>query len=400
MSTETKEIILNATAQRMANALGFIAEAQAGNIEQIEDWYTIKSLVDHSLAKSVLPVGYQIEDVWHALSNDNGYVAPWDVVHHYNNGDMALNWHYALKDSIAFDAPEAIFYAPAGGVVAGQYYITIGLNYGNGWVAGHHINVTFPNALDAGDQLVLSTGTDSSKNPTNVTWNVYAKGSTVSKMSGVTTDSSEGTELGSTSTSGTGYTNGNINAPQRVVYGYGRWSQSAIRQYLNSDAAINAWWTPQNGWDRPPAQLSTVRGWMAGISPDLRAILRKTTVTTAINTVEGAASNTETTADYFFLPSLTEWYINPQYAEGEAWDYYKTLAVESGLSGKFAHGSTYPILKKYRVDSTSTSAYVWLRSAYRGSANYAWCVYSSGNVYGNCACNSCCGAPACIIAKS
>lgn len=395
-------MLMGDNADRMANALELIAEAQASNITEITDFYKIDRIVKSGMGSHFFPVGTQISTTWKESDAGTEYTNPWDVVHHYSNGDMALNMHFAYPTGVPFDQPEAIYYAPDGGLAAGQYYITIGLAYGSGWVVGEHINFTLTSAMDAGDQLVLSTATNNANNPTNgMAWNVYAKGSTTSKENGVTSNSSEGTELGSTSTSGTGYTNGQINAPQRIVYGYNRWSQSAVRQWLNSAATANAWWTAQNGWDRPPAVAETLRGFLAGFSTDFVDILQPYPVVTALNTVEGATETTETTYDRIFLPSKTEYYQSAQYTEGEQWDYFKTLAQQAGYTGVFPNSTNIAVLKKYNLSAQTSAVYVWERSAARGNATNVWNVNSNGAVgNSNAACNADRGCPACIIRKS
>lgn len=390
-------------AERVVNALELVAEAQATTISKIEDWYTIKRIVDRNMAKTMLPVGTQISDIWKKTASDTGYTAPWDVVHHYSNGDMALNWHYAIPDGVPFDEPEAIYYANADGLAAGQYYITVGSAYGDGWKVGAHISFTLSEDMVEGDQLVINFGTNYALNPSDGrTWNVYAKGSTTSKQNGVTSEGMNGTELGTIGATNAHRPEGQLNAISRCVYGYGRWSQSAIRQWFNSAADAGAWWTPQNNWDRPPAVATTLRGFLAGYTDDFLQILKPYPVVTALNTQEGFSETSETTYDKIFLPSLQEMYINPQLAnvEGEAWDYNKALAEESGLTGKFAQGGTYTILRKFNVSNVTSPVYVWLRSCFRGNAGSAWCVYSSGGVGSNAAYNANRGCPACIIQKS
>ena len=407
MSVTDVDLIKNSSFEEkmdtQAQLLLRIAEKMGAYDQQIS-WEGYRQSVRKGLAKAEFPVGTQLIDEWEKAAGGTKYSCPWDIVHYDADGNAYLKWHWGLESDIQFDAPEAIYYAPAGGLAAGQYYITISLGYGNGWHANDHINFTLNQAMAEGDQLVISTATDANVDPTNGrTWNVYAKGSTTSKDTGVTSNSATGTLLGATSSDGTGYTNGQINAPQRVVYGYGRYSQSAVRQYLNSAAAANAWWAPQNGWDRPPAQLASVRGLLAGFSEEFLAILEESEVTTAINTVEGSAQTTEVTRDKIFLPSLQEMYISPQLAsvEGVDWDYFKELAAEAGLNGKFAQGGTYPILKTYRISSTTSAVGARLRSAYRGYAYYTWYVYTSGYVYyGYAAYYSFSGCPACKIKKS
>ena len=385
------------TLQKIAMLVGVIAGGG-----ETDDWTALKKLVDGGYAEEMYPVGSQIVDPWEAAAGTS-YDVPWDVVHYNEDGDMYLKWHYGIPTDIVFDQPEAIYFAPAGGLAAGQYYITIKTAYGTGWIADKSINFTLTADMEEGDQLVLSTATSNANDPTDgMAWNVYAKDSATSKQNGTTSEGTTGTKLGETSASGVGYTNGNINAPQRVVYGYNRYSQSAIRQWLNSDAAAGSWWTAQNGWDRPPAQVTTVRGFLAGVSAEFLQIIKPVDVVTAINTVEGSAETYETTQDRIFLPSLQEMYIAPQLAdtEGIDWDYYKELAEEAGLPGKFQQGQTYPILKTYRISSKTSAVNARLRSAYRGYACYTWSVSTSGYVNASYAYYALSGSPACIIKKS
>ena len=116
----------------------------------------------------------------------------------------------------------------------------------------------------------------------------------------------------------------------------------------------------------------------------------------------GFAEETETTQDLIFLPSLEEMYITQQLAdvEGVPWDYFKTLADEAGLSGRFAQYGTYPVLITYNASNTTSPVIVWLRSAYRGYASNAWIVTYSGYVSNYYACTTIRGCPACKIRKS
>ncbi|MFR2213677.1 MAG: hypothetical protein ACLS61_07515 [Ruminococcus sp.] len=52
------------------------------------------------------------------------------------------------------------------------------------------------------------------------------------------TAGSGGTNLGTFLPAG----DGKVNSLHRLAYGYNRWSQSALRQWLNSDAAAGEWW--------------------------------------------------------------------------------------------------------------------------------------------------------------
>ena len=385
--------ILNDTLMRIADSFG----GYSGQLS----WGAWKAFIDAGLVGKVSPVGSQLTDEWYKDASTH-YSAPWDVTHIFPNGDVAIQQHYAIPDGVPFDEPEAIYYAD-GTETAGAYHIGIGTAYGTGWDTSKHIQITTNVAMAENDQLVIEMGTDANNDPTNGrTWKLYAAGSTTAKDSGTTSDGTGGTSLGSTSTSGAGYTNGRVNAPQRIVYGYGRYSQSAIRQYVISRAGVGGWWSQQNPWDRPPAVAATLRGWATGMTQELYDLLEPVPVVTAINTVEGSAETQETTYDKVFLPSLQEMYITPQLAdvEGVDWDFYKDLAEDAGLTGKFAWYNTYPVLIKYRIDSTTSPVYVWLRSCYRGNTHNSWRVNGSGHVSSYNAYSGYRGCPACIIKKS
>lgn len=361
-----------------------------------ENWQDIRDIVARGIGKRAFPVGTQIEDDWTA-TNGTKYTAPWDVMHFPANREMILKWHYAFPDGVAFDAPEAIAYAETE-LPAGTYHIPITAGYGTGWVAGQSIQFTLSKAVPAGGQIYVDCATNNATNPTaGRTLTTYAvKGSTTVLETTTTSNGTDGTLLGAANN--TGKPNGIINAIQRVVYGYGRWAQSAMRQYLNSTGLKNQWWLPQNPWDRPPSQHSSLNGFLSGFSADFLSVLQEVDVVTAINTVEGSPVDRETTRDKIWLPSLEEMYITPQLSgvEGVPWDYYKELAQEAGLSGKFAQYGTYPELITKSV-STASAVYVWLRSAYRGNASHAWIVYPSGYVNDSNACYAHRGAPACKI---
>ena len=358
----------------------------------------IQAAVSAGIAAKRFPVGTQIMDTWTANDGTTSYSAPWDVVHHSDEG-MSLCWHYALPEGIAYDAPEAIYYAPAGGLAAGTYCITIGAAYGTGWVKGESIQFTLEAAMDEGDQLYISCGSENVNPTAGRTWNVYAKGGATSKQSGTTSSGTAGTSLGTIGATNAHKTEGNLNAISRVVYGYGRWSESAIRQWLNSEAAGGQWWTAQNAWDRPPSQ-SSYRGFLAGCSEDFLSVLQPTDVVTALSTKEGFSEATETTQDRIFLPCLENWYIQPELAdEGDEWDYYKTLAQEAGLTGKFQRWQTYEVLKKYAQNAQSTAYYTWFRTPQLSNACNAYCVNPNGYITVFSAPNQFRACPSCKILK-
>ena len=369
-----------------------------------QTWGGVRKVLALKHGPTLFPIGTQIYDKWSKTIGGTEYNVPWDVVHHDTvNDSMYLNWHYCLPDVIQFDAPEAIYYADSNGLAAGTYHIDIGSTYGDGWSTSKSIQFTLANALEEGDQIFLDCGTSNANDPTaGRSIKVFAKGSTTAKESTTSSNGTGGTSLGTIGATSAQKPEGQLNAISRVVYGSGRWSQSAIRQYLNSSAAAGSWWEPQNDWDRPPSQHTSLPGFLAGVSEDFLENLEATEIVTALNTVEGYTDTSETTMDKIFLPSLQEWYFNPQLAnvEGVDWEYYKELAEDAGLAGRIPTGTAYDWFKKYRIDAQTSSATAWLRSATRGSATSAWHVTSSGAVGNDAACDAIRGCPACIIKKS
>lgn len=358
-------------------------------------WGDIVALIESGEMSEIFPVASQIKDTWKNTS-DTSVEFPWDVVHYSANGDTWLKLHYAAPEALPFDAPEAIYYFD-GTEQAGTYHIDIGTSYGTGWVTTKSIQITLTAAPAEGDQLFIDCGTNNANDPTDGrTWKVFAAGDTTAKQTGTTSNGTGGTSLGTIGNVNAHRPNGRLNAISRVVYGYARWSQSAMRQYYNSDAAAGAWWTMQNPWDRPPTQAASLRGFLNGFSEDFLNHLEETEVVTALNSQEGLSETTEKTLDKIFLPSLEQMYINPELAgEGESWDYYKELAAGAGLTGMFQRAQTYAALITYNAASTSSAVNVFLRSCGRAVASYEWIVLSSGYVdyyaayYAYRACPSC-----------
>lgn len=172
-----------------------------------------------------------------------------------------------------------------------------------------------------------------------------------------------------------------------------------MRQWLNSGAAAGAWWSAKNVFDRPPQQLSTMRGFMAGFDDAFLNIIKPVKVTTALNTVTDSAIGTsENTFDTFFPASLEQEYIVPQLAgvEGEYWEYWKQRL---GLSSPQVTGSagTNPYHIRYAYNAKTSAQHVRLRSALRGGAYSTWNVLTTGTAGSNYATDANRPAPACVI---
>jgi hypothetical protein len=342
---------------------------------------------------------------------------------------MWLESHWALT-GIQFDASEAIW-ACEEVLPAGTYYFKIGNNWGTHCVKDKVYQFTLENDVPVGGQIVIGNGTNfyvwgaPDVAPSN--WKVYTFSGpkSVTPINGpvaltdVTEGTPSGTDLGTLSSAAVYATAGGaLNNLQRCAYGYNRWSQSAMRQWLNSDKPIGEWWEPQNPFDRPPQQLATVRGFLAGLDADFLAIVQPVKVKTALNTVSDSVAGSpligeanienkgtaqapvlvETTIDRFFCASLEQEYIAPQLsgAEGSYWPYWKDRLALSSPQAQGSGGTNAKHIR-YAVENHTSAQTVRLRSAHRGYAHYVWYVYSSGYAGYYSATSALRPAPACVI---
>lgn len=359
----------------------------------------IHSIVQSGRAPKVFNIGDQLLLNYNDGSRD--YILPFDVVHFGNvtlkSGNvvpgMFIQSHYAMQ-ACQFDNYEAFYVAPEGGLEVGTYHFTTG----NSWSkipADTSYQFTLESIAPAGSLLCIEGGwPDKEPNTWKVT--VYVDGKTFTAAQTLNiTEGSEGTDLGTISSS-IKYGITGLNNMQRVGYGYNRWGQSGIRQWLNSSAAANAWWTSQNPYDRAPTQLANMRGFMAGFDEEFLNIIKPIKVTTALNTVSDSEIGTlEDTFDTFFPAALEQEYVAPQLAgEGDYWEYWKQRL---GINTPAAQYSTMPEHIRYAYDNQSSAQLCRLRSASRGSAYHAWYVGASGLVGGIGAGSAYRCAPACVI---
>ena len=288
--------------------------------------------------------------------------------------------------SLQFDEREA-FYHAADGLSAGNYRFKLGEH---SWVSAD-VGKTFyfhlDNAVPAGGQLVWKQSYSTTLEGASI--DVFDSGNDFTANETVTMSSTEiagATDLGTINNT----FNGNFNSCQRALLGNNRWKESAIRQHLNSDAAVGSVWTPQNHWDRPPSWKDSVKGFMNGLETSFTNYVADVEIDTYRNTVcDGGGL--DTTDDKFFLAGRNELFF-PQEGEdnGVAFELYKQESISS-----IAHVGADPI----RVKKTSGSAaYWWLRSPYVGSADHVRSVAPAGEGDSNNAHGSNGVAPAFVIA--
>lgn len=362
---------------------------------------SIAKIVRDGYGSVLMDIGDQLNIDW--TDGSKSYNVPHDIVHFADvdlkNGDkvpgMYIQWHFCSPFGVQFDAAEAFYYAETE-LAAGTYNIIVGDNWGTNCKKNEQYQFTLSKPVPKGGQIAGFYSMPD-KAPSEWTVQTFTDAKSTTPIETVKpTAGSNGTNLGTMSFTG----DGKLNSLQRVAYGYNRWSQSAIRQYLNSAKAAGQWWEPQHKWDRPPAELASKPGFLSGYSDDFLNAIKPVRVRTALNTVTDAAVGTyEDTYDKIFLASLEQEFITPQASgiEGEAWDYWKQAVERSTPTPwykTFAEGG-HPIT--YGIDGKTSAQTVRLRSASRGYANDTWIVGASGYVCGNYAVSSFRFAPACVI---
>ena len=246
-----------------------------------------------------------------------------DVLH---EDAMYLQWLYACPSGVQFDAPEAIVETEST-FQSGYYYYT----------------------KNADNSFTEQTVTPGDVIPSGTTYYKHVR----------------------------------TGMKDRLRYGSNDWSQSAMRQWLNSSGGKGEWWVAQHESDVAPDQLSTMAGFLTGFDEDWLAVFKPIKVQTSANTVcDGGV--TKVTYDTFFLPSLEQIYGSPQAAgvEGEYWEYWKeATGLESPSNG--SSSDTNDARKIPALNAPTGSAeHVRLRSATRGSAYGTWAVPSTGYLSG------------------
>lgn len=334
----------------------------------VESWEDVQKIVRMGLASNTFAIGDQLTCqrgsttlVWDIIGIDHDTPTDKNFKH-----SLTLQLHDCLA-GVQFDAREALFYIE-NGLAAGTYNFTVKQH---SWVStdvGKTFQFTLTQPIPAGGQIVLLS-----------TYNVAIAGTTVKTYASSTTtteievatvsEGSEGTSLGDVNNS----INGNTNSLQRGLLGNNRYSQSAIKQYLDSDGAAGSFWNPQNIFDRPPSWVASQAGFQKDMDVDFLAVLGEVDKITALNTVSDGGGS-ETSAEKFFLLSRTEVYGGKEgsISEGNAYPYYSET---SDLSAAGTGADTNRI--KYR---NGAAQYWWLRSPLTSGSYYVRGVNPTGDV--------------------
>ena len=360
---------------RMTALLHAVADAEAGTEGSVVpiSWSMVQDIVRAGMAGKFFSIGDQltcqrsnVNLVWDVIGIDHDTPADPQFTH-----SLTLQLHDCFPTAMQFDAPEAFYYAE-NGLEAGTYHFTMGST---------DYQFTLESAIAAGSQLILGFTSDV---PSAITV-ASTRGGTVSEGSIAVTVGSGGTPLD------TDY----LNDINRVIYGSNNYKESAIRQWLNSDAAAGSVWSPQNNFDRPSSWSGNTAGFMNGMDADFLAVLGKTHIVVARNTATDGGGSDEMD-DYFFLLSRSEVYGGVEVSgvnEGAAYPYYSDY---SNLATAGTGNDSNRIKYLKGTEPPATQAW-WTRTPNSGSGCTARHVFAAGYVLNHYASNSSGVAPACNV---
>lgn len=177
----------------------------------------------------------------------------------------------------------------------------------------------------------------------------------------------------------------------RKSYGNNRYLHSNLLQWLNSDAAANAWYSAQHNADQKPDSSNvwaqsgtpinpydTEKGFLANFSSELKAALQTVTKVTAKNTVTDGGGY-ESVSSKIFLLSTTEVGLANEnsVAEGSIYAYYSADNQNSRRVKKVANAAA---CGNYTGTSAGSAWIWWLRTPRSGDSYYARRVYTDGSL--------------------
>lgn len=349
----------------------------------VSSWGAVQQLVQDGFGQAAFPVGSQLrcthtihgEIIWDVVAHDH-HKKPDDPAAH----TMTLLMHRCIYGRL-MDAIEALYYCESG-LADGTYHFSLLAGYDTTHEGGKTFQFTLEQAVPAGGVVMFPWAPNANASLTKIA--TYASNAATAAIeSNISViEGAGGTNLGTAD----GNTP-NMNHSHRIRHGSNNYAESAMRQWINSDAAANAWWQPSNIFDRPPS-YANVAGFVNGLPADFVAALGavdNVTIRNTIYEVGGVKGGSYTLRDRLFLPSMTELGFgnNNSIAEGAVLAYYS--------------GETQADRIKYDIAAPATARYWWPRSPYPSTAHFVRLVIPSGALdYVN-ASNGLGAAPACVI---
>ena len=342
-------------------------------------WAGIRENVKSGYGEILYPVGtdFSVSCPSGAPYNDIVFTV---INHRVENNEpiMTLLMKRCIYD-IQFDAPQAAFVASEA-MAAGTYHFKLLDGYDTGYDGGKYVQFTIVNPLVAGDQIVITWGY-------NQTWvgknaYVYHAFDTTPTETCIMSEGQGGTYLGVADGSVA-----NLNHTYRLRYGSNNWKESAMREWLNSDAQAGEWQTQQTRFQRPCFYASSKAGFISYLDPSFVAAVRTGTHLNRTNQVFDLLGTkvAYSTDDKFFLLS------------NEEVGFSSESGIVCGSLFSFYDGADDDDRIKYDITSENTARNWWLRTPNPSLAYIERYVFSSGALSHNSALHGGGAAAACEI---
>lgn len=366
--------------------------------KEASSWTDFHKLVRAGKAPELYPVGTKLYENWGDDTSNAWIVVDYPDDSRYIDSDLAAQGYtnrvMLIEKKInylrTFDAKEAWLYAETA-IPVGVYRFTIP-NYDVSYGGNKTYIFTSTAQIPVGGQLTITW--EYQTNPTKVQG--YSSSTSTTALFNVSIAEWDGaaacTDLGTIKLTMTDAdsTYGKLNHIQRARYGSNNYYQSGLRQWLNADAAANAWWAPSNVFDRPygnrdaAGRLNTMNSAMKAVlaTPTVDCITNNTFETGGIDGTPFALQTAYTVKDKLFPVTHTEVNLSLTPNVDSVLSYYTNAQNADRI--------------KYRKDNGNAYNW-WLRAPYPSYAYYARIVTSSGALDTNSARNTYGGVAACII---
>lgn len=324
-------------------------------------WKEIRQNVKMGYGETLYPVGTDFEV--ECTENSPYQSIVFTVVDHSVIDDepcMTLLMKNAIN-GLQFEHEQALI-VPTETLVAGTYHFNFPNNYDSSHDGTKTVQFTLVNDVQANDQIMIQYPNNQSWIGKNLT--VYSNFTNTVLETCVMSEGEDGTDLGIADGSGI------INHITRARYGANNWKESAMRQWLNTDALINEWQTQQNRYQRPCSYSTTRNGFMSWFNSDFIGVIKETNHLNRTNRVYDSlgVKTPYSTDDKFFLLSQEEVGFNSEdnIICGTCFDYYIGAENIDRI--------------KYDINNGTTARWWWLRTPDPSDAGNERLVYSSGSL--------------------
>lgn len=376
----------------MNDNLRKISLAIGGEVAKPSTWEEIRILCRNNKIKGLLEIGETVE----FIKDGKKYNAV--VMDFIEEGQHSAG--LKLRDGLQtgvifqmeklfanmqFDAREAFYFAE-NGMSAGTYNFSFTHQTWFAGDIGKTFQFTINNDVPAGGQLVFTHSANATVAGSTI--DIFASSdSAVGSKTGTVAEGNAGTSLGAIQNN----INGNFNSCQRAFYGNNRYKESALRQFLNSNAETGGVWNPQNKWDRQPAWRENTKGFLDGLQKDLLDNIAKVDRCIYRNTLSDGGGLDEIT-ETIFLPSRSEVFMPTEGADNTApFAFYKE-------NSSFSTPHKGDDECRIKNQENGSPRYWWLESPHVGSASIARIVNTPGASDDNYASYNGGVAPAFVIA--